>query len=95
MKQTPSQASEPFEAMPFAKEIRASAKRSVELRREVDQLSELMREPLVSEEQAKARVEALQGFRPQLFSHPSPTGAVQKPAASSGGSWRLPSSRLI
>jgi hypothetical protein len=95
MNQAPSHAAEPFEAMPFAKEIRASAKYSAELRAQADRLFELMREPLVSEAQTKARLEALQSLRLKSFSNLSPTGAVHKPVASSGGIRRLPSSSLI
>lgn len=95
MNQTPSHAEEPFGTMPFEKEIRASAQYSAEFRRRADQLFELMREPLVSEAQAKARWEALQSFRLKPFSNPSSAGAVQKPVASSVGTRRLPSSSLI
>ncbi|MGQ3196334.1 MAG: hypothetical protein ACT6UH_17125 [Hydrogenophaga sp.] len=94
MNQTPSHAAEPFEAMPFAKEIRASAKYSAELRRQVDQLLLLVREPLMSEEQTKDRLEALKIWRAQLPPS-SPAGAVQKTVASSGKSRQLLSSTLI
>lgn len=95
MNQTPSHAAEPFETMPFAKEIRASAQYSAALRRQADQLFDLMREPFVSEAQTKARWEALQRWNQKPFIHLNPTDAVQKSAVASGGARRLPPPNLI
>lgn len=95
MKQTLSHIEEPFETMPFAGEIRASAKYSAELRHQADQLFELMREPLVSEAQSKALLDALQSLRSTSFSNPRSRGGDQKSAAAPGGVRRLPSSKLI
>lgn len=95
MNQMPPHTAEPFEGMPFEKEIRASAKYSTELRREADRLFKLMREPLQNESQAEARLEALQELRVRPFSNPGLMGTVQKSGVSSGVTRRLPSSRLI
>lgn len=95
MSQALSRTEEPFDTMPFANEIRASAKYSAELRHRVDQLFELMREPVKSEAESQVRLEALQRLRAQAVPYPSPKGAVQKSAVSSGVVRRPPSSKLI
>lgn len=95
MNQTPSSQAAALDAMPFEMEIRTSAQQSMKLRRQMDQLFALMREPLTSEAQMRARLEALQGFRAESVSNPSLMEAGQKPAVSSGGTRRLLLSRFI
>lgn len=95
MNPTPSHTSAAIEVMPWAEEIRASAKRSAELRCKLDQLFEMMREPLASEAHAKARLHALQRLFASASPGPHPMNPVQKTEASSVCVRRPPSSRLI
>lgn len=95
MKQTSSRTLAPLDAMPFEREIRSSAQRSMTLHRQVDQLFELMRDPLLSDFQAKARLEALEEWRAKAVFSSGSTGGDQKSAASSGVPRRPPSSKLI
>lgn len=94
MSQTPFSPAE-LETMPLEAEIRASAKRSVTLRRGLEQVSAWMQKPIASESQANERLRAMQDLRSLLCLSPDPSGTAQKAVASVGRTHRLPSSNLI
>jgi len=95
MSQAHSNTLEPFDTMPFGAEIRASAKCSVELRRRIDQIFELMRGPVKSEAESRARLIALQTLAAQSVPYLRPKDAIQKTAISSGAGRRPPSSKFV
>lgn len=81
--------------MPLEAEIRASARRSMALRRGLEQVTRWMQEPVVSESQALDRLNALQGLRSTLSMSPDLFGKAPEAVAPAGKSRRLRSLKLI